>query len=129
MRTLITTILLAGVAATAVVGDASAQRRRVATTTDYDSASINSIPLTVNRRSWLDSGNAQSTGGQTGPAYVAATTGFAKTQDRIFRPDNFGNAAFPSSPYVPGRNSPLVEFSTTPGGGVIVDNVTHYQPY
>ena len=125
MRTIIT-LLLAGVAVAAISTDASAQRRRTYVEA-YDTSSLNSLPLTVNRRSWLDSGNAIQSG-STGPSYVAASTGFARTQDRMFS-DKFGNSTFREAPYIPARSTPIVSFSTTPGGNVIVDNVYHYQPY
>ncbi len=128
MRNILTAILVGGVALAAVATDASAQRRRVVPVVEADAGG--SIPLTVNRRSWLDPGNSVSKGGASGPAYVSANTAeFSKTQDKIFAPDNFGNSALPGQPYVPGRSVPVVSFSTAPNGAVIVDNVYHYQPY
>ena len=82
-----------------------------------------SIPLTVNRRSWLDSGNAVSSRGGTGPSYVSANTVLNKTQDQIFAPDTFGNDVIKNSPDVPGRAQPIVEGSLPASGRPIVDNV------
>lgn len=135
MRNILTAIVLAGVAVTAVTADASAQTRRRARVLDrtllaQDTSSLNSLPLTVNRRSWLDPGNSVAKGGANGPSYVTATTAqFAKTQDKIFAPDKFGNDTLQGQPYVPGRTLPVVSFSTAPNGAVLVDNVYHYQPY
>ena len=125
MRAIITSLLLAGVAITAVASDASAQGRH--RTYVYAANDLNSLPLTVNRRSWLDPGNA-APNGNGGPAYMTATTQFAKTPDHIYAPDKFGNSALPGQPYVPGRSVPVVSFVTTPDGGGYVDNVLHYQP-
>lgn len=126
MRTFIVSILLAGVAASAVTVDASAQTRRrvarVVTTTD-----IGSLPLTVNRRSWLDPGPVAPRG--TGQNYVTANTVLNRTQDRIFSPDGFGNDVIIGQPYVPGRSVPIVEFSSLPDGRAYVDNALGYQNY
>lgn len=81
-----------------------------------------SIPLTVNRRSWLDSGNAVSSHG-VGPSYVAANTVLNKTQDKIFAPDGFGNDVIQGPPYVPGRSQPVIEGSLPASGRPIIDNV------
>lgn len=126
MRKTIVSLLLAGVAITAVAADASAQSRRRVQTYDaggqtYDAGGISSLPLTVNRRSWLDPGPVAPRG--TGTNYVAASTEFNKTQDRIFAPDGFGNDVIRGQPYVPGRSVPIIEFSTTPNGRAYVDNV------
>ena len=127
MRAILTSILLASVAITGLAYDASAQgRKRTYVVADADN--LNSLPLTVNRRSWLDPGNSVPSGGAGGPAYVTASTQFAKTEDRVFAPDRFGNASLPGQPYVPGRTVPVVSFSTTPDGHAYVDNVLHYQP-
>ncbi len=127
MRAIITSLLLAGVAVAGVASGASAQGRHH--TYVMAANDLNSLPLTVNRRSWLDPGNSAPAGGGNGPAYMQATTAeFAKTPDRIYAPDKFGNSALPGQPYVPGRSVPVVSFSTTPAGGYDVDNVLHYQP-
>ena len=126
MHKIITSLLLAGVAITGLVTDASAQGRRhtyIVAANDLDS-----LPLTVNRRSWLDPGNAVQ-GGASGPAYMSASTPqFARTPDHYYAPDKFGNSALQGQPYVPGRSVPVVSFSTTPDANVYVDNVLHYQP-
>lgn len=128
MRKTFVSLALAAVAVTAVTPDAFAQGRRhyraAAVAQDY---SDSGIPLTVNRRSWLDPGTAVSQG--SGPAYVSASTQFAKTQDQIFAPDRFGNDVIRGQPYVPGRTVPVVEFSSLPNGGVVVDNTIGYQNY
>jgi hypothetical protein len=125
MRAVITSLLLAGVATAALSGPVSAQGRKHAYVVAQND--LNSLPLTVNRRSWLDPGNS-APNGSGGPAYMTATTQFAKTPDQIYAPDRFGNSALPGQPYVPGRTVPVVSFSTTPAGGYYVDNVLHYQP-
>lgn len=126
MRTIITSLLLAGAALTAITAEASAQTRH--RTYVLAANDLNSLPLTVNRRSWLDPGNS-APNGSGGPAYMAATTQFAQTPDHVFAPDKFGNSALPGQPYVPGRTVPVVSFVTTPNGDAYVDNVLHYQPY
>lgn len=125
---LIACLVFAGAAGMA--SEASAQKRRVTAPNLPQSADLGEqIPLTVNRRSWLDPGTAVSTTGNYGPSYVAANTAFAKSQDRIFAPDRFGNAEFPGPPYVPGRSQPVVQGSSLPGGGAVVDNVLLPQNY
>lgn len=129
---LVASLLLAGVAVVAVTADGSAQtsRRKIvrAQAPRYQAASgIESLPLTVNRRSWLDPGPVAPKG--SGTAYVAASTQFAKSQDQIFAPDKFGNSEIIGQPYVPGRTVPLAEFSTYPNGAVTLDNVLGPQNY
>ncbi len=129
MRTIILSAALVALAASSFTSDASAQTRRrarpaaagpvLAEAPDLGS----SIPLTVNRRSWLDSGNAISTHG-VGPSYVAANTILNKTQDQIFAPGYFGNSTiYQGPPYVPGRSQPVIEGSLPASGRPIVDNV------
>ncbi len=126
MRKTILSATLAVLAVTVVSADASAQtRRRTHPTTSIMAQAPDlgsSIPLTVNRRSWLDSGNAVSTN-NSGPSYVSANTVLNKTQDQIFAPDGFGNDAIQRSPYVPGRSQPIIEGSLPASGRPIVDNV------
>ena len=120
-------VVLGGVAG--MTSDASAQKRRPAPLPQASDLGER-IPLTVNRRSWLDSGNAVSTTGGLGPSYVAANTALNKTQDRIFAPDGFGNDVIRNNPLdVPGRSQPLVEGSTLPNGQIVVDNVLTPQNY
>ena len=119
-------VLLAGLALSAVTSDAMAQKRHHAKTQIVAAASdidTGSSPLTVNRRSWLDPGNAVRTTDGGGPSYIAANTINNKTQDRIFAPDGFGNDVIKGQPYVPGESQPVVEGSSLPNGGVAVDNV------
>ena len=129
MRSILVSLLLAGVAVGALASDASAQgRRRVIE--NYDTSSLNSIPLTVNRRSWLDSGNTVHSGSVSGgQSYVAASTIYNKTPDRIYAPDQFGNDVIKGQPDVPGRTVPVVEFSSLPNGGAVVENVIGAQNY
>ncbi len=120
-----TSLLLAGLAVAALTSGATAQKRvkhaRIQPVTVVDG--VEQIPLTINRRSWLDSGNAVSTTQTAGPSYIAANTVFNKTQDRIFSPDGFGNDVTQGQPYVPGQTRPVVEGSSLPNGGIVVDNV------
>ena len=130
MKKTIVSLLLAGLAVTAFAGEASAKKRHHATVLPAaEVIDSTSIPLTVNRRSWLDPGNAVSTTQGAGPSYVADQTVFNKTQDRIFAPDRFGNAEIQGQPYVPGRTQPVIEFSSLPNGGTVVNNVLLPQNY
>jgi hypothetical protein len=126
MRSTITSLLLAGVALIGVGASASAQGRHHPYT--YAANDLSSLPLTVNRRSWLDPGNSAPTGGSSGPAYVSASTQFAGSPDHVYAPDKFGNSALQGQPYVPGRTVPVVSFVTTPNGAGYVEDVLHYQP-
>ena len=130
MNRTIATLLLAGLACAAVTSDAAAKKRR--STHDLPTAAVidgSAIPLTVNRRSWLDPGNAVSTTQNAGPNYIADNTVLNKTQDRIFAPDKFGNAEIQGQPYVPGRTQPVIEFSSLPNGQSVVDNVLFPQNF
>lgn len=127
MRKMIMSATLAALAVTAVTADASAQTRRRVRSAGPELAAApdlgSSIPLTVNRRSWLDSGNAVSSHG-VGPSYVAANTVLNKTQDQIFAPGYFGNSTINQGPpYVPGRSQPIIEGSLPASGRPIIDNV------
>ncbi len=125
---LLACLVLVG-AVTGLTQDAFAQKRRAPALPQAADLGER-IPLTVNRRSWLDSGNAVSTTGTLGPSYVAANTALNRTQDRIFAPDGFGNDVIRNNPLdVPGRSQPLVEGSTLPNGRVAVDNVLLPQNY
>jgi len=125
MKATIASLLLAGFAVLGITADAAAAKshRRTAPVPLAEGLDSNSIPLTVNRRSWLDPGNAVSTTQTYGPSYVAANTIYNRTQDRIFAPDGFGNDVIKGQPYVPGRSQPVVEGSVLPDGHVVVDNV------
>ena len=129
---LIASLLVAGlaVAATATDGSAQTRRHKVVRGPSHivaSSSGIESLPLTVNRRSWLDPGPVAPQG--NGTAYVAASTQFARTQDRIFDPDKFGNDVIVGQPYVPGRTVPVAQFSTYPNGAATLDNVLGPQNY
>ena len=128
MRKTIVSATLALLAVAGLTVDASAQtRRRVRAVAPVVAASPDlgsSIPLTVNRRSWLDSGNSVSSRGGYGPSYVAANTIYNKTQDQIFNPGYFGNSTINQGPpYVPGRSQPVIEGSLPASGRPIIDNV------
>jgi hypothetical protein len=68
-------------------------------------------PLTVTKRSYLDPGNV-APAGKAMPNYMAASTIFHLTQDRMFARSEFQNEVLPPPPYVPGRPSPVFEFAT-----------------
>lgn len=128
MRKTIVSATLAVLTLAAFTAEGSAQTRHraraaapvLAPSPDLGSA----IPLTVNRRSWLDSGNSVSSRGGYGPSYVAANTIYNKTQDQIFDPGYFGNSTINQGPpYVPGRSQPVVEGSLPASGRPIIDNV------
>lgn len=69
-------------------------------------------PLTVNKRSWLDPGNAVSQGSEEN--YVTASTGFNQTPDQAYFPSRFHEDSLPQPLYPTGKPQPLVEF-WTPG--------------
>lgn len=131
MNKTIVSLLAAALAASAFSAEASARprhHRAPAVTTIDESGDINSIPLTVNRRSWLDPGPTAPVG--TGNKYMTANTGeFIQQPIQTQRPDDFGRDALPGQPYVPGRSYPTVEFSTLPNGGVDVANTLLPQNY
>jgi hypothetical protein len=124
MNKTIVCLLATACAVSAFSADASARPKHhrakvVATFGDADVS--DSIPLTVNRRSWLDPGPVAPAG--TGNKYVTANTGqFIQTPIDVQSPDRFGRDALPGQPYVPGRSYPVVEFSTTPNGRVDIAN-------
>ena len=114
------TLLIAGVAVASLSHGAFAQKRHRVRPADPVVTTIDSSsPLTVNRRSWLDSGNATRTTNTGGPNYIAANTILNRTEDRIINPDKFGNAEIQGPPYVPGRSQPVVQGSILPNGGVV----------
>lgn len=127
------TLLLAGAAVASLSHGAFAQKRHharaAAAVTDITPVDAPSSALTVNRRSWLDPGNATRTTNTGGPNYIAANTILNKTEDRIINPDKFGNAEMQGPPYVPGRTQPVVQGSILPNGGVVVDNALFPQNF
>ena len=134
MRALITGIMLTGAAIGGFAADASAKPKKHTVKPQVvgtlDSSGLNGIPLTVNRRSWLDSGNTvRSDSNNGGQAYVAASTEFNRTEDRIIDPDKFGNDVIRGQPYVPGQSVAVVEFDTEPNGKPHVDNFLGAQNY
>ena len=134
MRALITGIMLTVAAIGGCAADASAKPKKypakARAVANLDTGSLNSIPLTVNRRSWLDSGNTvNSDSNEGGQAYFAASTQFNQTEDRIIDPDKFGNDVIQGQPYVPGRSVAVVQFDTQPDGKPHVDNFLGEQNY
>lgn len=134
MRKTIVSLIVAGMAISAFGADASAQTRRkhrkvvarpaVTEPVLAESYDVGSdIPLTVNRRSWLDVGNVvpRNNGALGGQSYVQANTILHQTQDRIFAPDGFGNDVIKGQPYIPGRSHPVIEGSILPNGQPVVD--------
>ncbi len=134
MRALVMGILLVGAAAGGFASDASAKPKKhvvKARQLDaFDVSGLNGVPLTVNRRSWLDSGNTvRSDSNNGGQAYIAASTEFNQTEDRIIDPDKFGNDVIRGQPYVPGQSVAVVEFDTQPNGTPHFDGVLGAQNY
>ena len=124
MNKTLVSLLLAALAVGAASEASAKPRRRAPSLPPVQTVDGVAIPLTVNRRSWLDPGNAVSTTQNSGPSYIAANTTLNRTQDRIFAPDGFGNDVIRNNPLdVPGRSQPLVEGSTLPNGQIVVDNV------
>jgi hypothetical protein len=67
-------------------------------------------PLTVNKRSFLDPGPVVPVYSMSN--YVTAITVFGQTPDQNFARSEFGNEVLPGPFSVPGRPSPVLEFST-----------------
>jgi hypothetical protein len=67
-------------------------------------------PLTVNKRSFLDPGPVVPVGSMSN--YVTMNTIFNQTPDQNFLRSAFGNEVLPGPFSVPGRPSPVLEFST-----------------
>jgi hypothetical protein len=132
MRNTIIACTIAGLALSLSAAGASAQvrhRHHAPAIIVAQNDDIQSLPLTVNRRSWLDPGNSAPSG-TSGPAYLQASTpNYGHSVESYSQREKFGNAALPGAPYVPGRPVPVVSFETTPDGQAYVDNVLHYQPY
>ena len=134
MRIFMLRCILAGVAVGGLVADASAKPKKHLAKSQavgsLDTSGLNAIPLTVNRRSWLDSGNTVRAGSNNGgQAYIAASTQFNQTEDRIIDPDKFGNDVIQGQPYVPGESVAVVNFDTAPNGKPHVDNFLGEQNY
>jgi hypothetical protein len=127
MRTMVVSLLAASVAVSLGAYDASAKPRRHHIARQYVDEGTHELPLTVNRRSFLDSGPVAPVG--TGNNYVTANTINNRTQDRIRNPDGFGNDVIQGQPYVPGRSVPVAEFATGPNiGDVYSGPILGYQP-
>lgn len=74
----------------------------------------NAPPLTVQRRSFLDSGKVVPVGSMSN--YVSANTTFAVPVYNMSNPSAYGRETLPRRFDPPGRPQPLVEFSTGSGG-------------
>ena len=111
MRNLVTSLIVAGLAVGFVAQDASARPRKYRAPAYVDD-STQALPLTVNRRSFLDPGPVAPVG--TGQNYVSANTIFNKTPDQAYEPSRFGGEVLQGQPYVPGRTVSVVEFATGP---------------
>ena len=134
MRAFVIGVMLTGAAIGGGAADASAKPRKHVVKAQevgtLDTSGLNSVPLTVNRRSWLDSGNVvRSDSNDGGQAYVAANTQFHQTEDRIIDPDKFGNDVIQGQPYVPGRSVAVVDFDSGRNGLPHVDDVLGAQNY
>ncbi len=127
MRTMVVSLLAASVAVSLGAFDASAKPRHHHVAPQYVDEETHELPLTVNRRSFLDPGPVAPVG--TGNNYMTANTINNKTQDRIRNPDGFGNDVFQGQPYVPGRSVPVAEFATGPNVGEVYSGpILGYQP-
>ncbi len=127
MRTIVVSILALGLAASLAASDASAKPRHRKPAPQMDDGQVHELPLTVNRRSFLDPGPAVPAGSQQN--YVSANTIFNRTEDRIRDPDKFGNDTLQGQPYVPGRTVPVAEFATGPNIGDLYSGpILGYQP-
>jgi hypothetical protein len=73
-------------------------------------SSIERPPLTVNKRSFLDPGPVVPVYSMSN--YVTAITIFGQTPDQNFLRSAFGNEVLPGPFSVPGRPSPVLQFST-----------------
>lgn len=134
MRAFVIGVMLTGVAVGGFSVEVSAKPKKhvvkAQAVGDLDTSGLNGIPLTVSRRSWLDSGNvvrSSSNGG--GQAYLAASTEFNQTEDRIIDPDKFGNDVINGQPYIPGRSVAVAEFDTGRNGTPHLDGVLGEQNY
>ena len=125
MRTIVVSILAVGLAFAA--SEASAKPRHRQPAPQMDDGQTHELPLTVNRRSFLDPGPAVPTGSRQN--YVSANTIFNRTEDRIRDPDKFGNDTLQGQPYVPGRTVPVAEFATGPNIGDLYSGpILGFQP-
>jgi hypothetical protein len=116
MRTTFISLLVASVAISLCAADASAETaapkvHRHHHAARYVRAGNEALPLTVNKRSFLDPGPVAPVTG--GPAYVTANTIYLKTPDQISDTAHFGNSTLQQPPYV-GHAAPIAEFATGP---------------
>ncbi len=134
MRTSLMIGLMVGATVVGLGTEVSAKPKKhiakASTIGNLDTSSLSAVPLTVNRRSWLDSGNVvRSDSNNGGQAYIAESTQFNQTEDRIINPDKFGNDVILGQPDVPGRSVAVAQFSTYPNGAARLDNVLGPQNY
>ena len=127
MRRMVVSLLAASAALSLGAIDSSAKPRHHHVAPQYVDEETHELPLTVNRRSFLDPGPVAPVG--TGTNYVTANTIYNRTEDRIRDPDRFGNDVIQGQPYVPGRTVPVAEFATGPNiGDVYSGPILGYQP-
>ncbi len=127
MRKIVVSLLAACVASSFAMSAVSAKPLHRKPAPQLDDGETHELPLTVNRRSFLDPGPVAPVG--TGQNYVSANTILNRTEDRIRDPDKFGNDTLQGQPYVPGRTVPVAEFATGPNIGDLYSGpILGYQP-
>ncbi len=111
-RTLLSIASVAALTALALPATAQAQtsRRHVVRTVET------APPLTVNRRSWLDSGNVVAVGTQS--SYLSASTSLNQPVYTSFLADRFGQSTLPGRFDLPLPGNPR----GTESGGIFFDN-------
>jgi hypothetical protein len=125
MRTTFISLLVAGVAVSLCTVDASAETARPKAHRHHIAAhhvaaqryvreSNDGLPLTVNKRSFLDPGPVVPVGSEN--AYVTANTVYVQTPDQVNDTAQFGNSTVRQTPYV-GHAAPVGEFATGPNPG------------
>jgi hypothetical protein len=120
MRTTFISLLVAGVAISLGAPGASAEtagpqvHKHHHAVPHYVRDTSEALPLTVNRRSFLDPGPAVPVGSEN--AYVSANTIYVKTPDQVSNTARFGNSTLMSTPDV-GHAAPVAEFATGPNVG------------
>ncbi|MCI0468198.1 MAG: hypothetical protein L0Y57_14570 [Beijerinckiaceae bacterium] len=102
-------VLAAAILAFTAAADAQTNRNRRQSPI-VDQYASERPPLTVTKRSWLDPGPVVPVG--TMSNYVTMNTVFARTPDQVFAKSWFQNDILPQPLEVPGRPSPVFEFST-----------------
>jgi hypothetical protein len=127
MRTMIISMLVASAVVSLGAFDASAKPKHHHVVPQYVDEETHELPLTVNKRSFLDPGPVAPVG--TGTNYMSANTIYNKTPDQITNPDQYGNDTMKGQPYIPGRTVPVAEFATGPNVGDLYSGpILGYQP-